>query len=74
MDENEKRELFRQAACCAIAGLLAREDELSDKEVKKNEKSSECYFSEKAIGYAEDLVKAVEEAEKILFPKAAGLK
>lgn len=69
MDVNEKRTLFRHAACCAISGLIAREGELPDKMVEESGKTSERYFSEKAIGYAEDLVTAVEEAEKILYPK-----
>lgn len=69
MDKTEKKQLFRQAACSAMAGLLANEGELSDEEVKANNKESEIYIAEKAVGYAESFVEVVEKAEKNIEQK-----
>ena len=65
MDKTEKKQLFRQAACSAMAGLLAHDGEMSYEEQKDFKKENEVFFAERAVGYAEQLVKTVDEAEKV---------
>jgi len=62
MKSEEKKQLFRQAACCALAGIIANRNESSE----NKDKSEEQYYARDAVAFADQLVKEVIKTEKII--------